>query len=32
MFPDEHDRPVRHTMPSDSPTNPGIQLELTAVL
>jgi len=32
MFPDEHDRPVRHTLPSDSPTNPGIQLEMIAVL
>jgi enamine deaminase RidA (YjgF/YER057c/UK114 family) len=32
MFPDAEDRPVRHTMPSDSPTNPGIQLEMTAVL
>lgn len=32
MFPDEHNRPVRHTLPSDSPTNPGIQLEMTAVL
>ena len=32
MFPDEHDRPVRHTIQSDSPTNPGIQLEIIAVL
>jgi len=32
MFPDAENRPVRHTMPTDSPTNPGIQLEMTAVL
>lgn len=32
MFPDEHNRPVRHTLPSDSPTNPGIQLEMIGVL
>jgi 2-iminobutanoate/2-iminopropanoate deaminase len=32
MFPNADDRPVRHTLPSDSPTNPGLQLELTAVL
>jgi len=32
MFPDAENRPVRHTMPSESPTNPGIQLEMTAVL
>jgi 2-iminobutanoate/2-iminopropanoate deaminase len=32
MFPNAHDRPVRHTIQSDSPTNPGIQLEIIAVL
>lgn len=32
MFPDEHDRPVRHTVPSTLPDPLLIQCEFTAVL
>ena len=32
MFPDEHDRPARHTTQSDLPGNLVIQVEIVAVL
>jgi enamine deaminase RidA (YjgF/YER057c/UK114 family) len=32
MFPDENDRPVRHSIPTDLPRNRVIQLEFIAVL
>src|SRR5712691_2245669 len=32
MFPNENDRPIRHTVKADLPSNFIIQLEMTAVL
>lgn len=32
MFPDEHDRPVRHTTPGDLPLNMIVQVEFVAVV